>query len=686
VATASRTSESDSQDIEDMCEEEDEQEDEEEDEEEEEEQEAMSSRRQSRRVPIQDSIRYQNPVPHKPQSCKGGRGGRRSAGVLCSAGEEWCDVAMQSAAASQRGSAVSSTSAPAPKDRAPRNAGNKIVAESVRIETRLRVDPETGAGLALCWCQGKGYAIADVEPYPGHKDLQAGDVIVSIDGLRLDDAGSEVEVEQRFGSRFHDGARLIVKRSSPQCSSRAGEGDSAAGIRSRAVLGSSSGSTSTTFSTKIQVQRGVGAGLVLIWLQQEGYLVEAVESRPGQPALQPGDVLRIAGGKPLGMAACHSTGKGKGSSPVPCEAQAEEVMASALHEGAFFEVFRPKVDTKAGDLVLLASSVAGPPLWIPSVGVGTWSWGSDMWGHQALPSKGSKHREVQDLPGVFNGALDVGCFFFDTAPTYGHGVAEETLGRMCHQGRYAAVATKHFPRARDRDLAKAMLATARNSATRLQLEGPIDLFQLHKPADPPVSLEAQADALAAVVQAGAARTVGVCNFSLEELRTVHARLLRAHGIRLSTCQVELSLLRQLPVTSGLVAGCHELGVVVLAYSPLAMGRLSGKYHPEKGLMPKWGKAGDEARPFGGAFDTQPEAGAALLAALRGIGQHHGGRTPAQVALNWVLCQGVVALAGARSSAQAQENAGAIGWRMSPAEVDRLAALGAQGSLSDFQHG
>ncbi|CAE7621873.1 unnamed protein product [Symbiodinium sp. CCMP2592] len=75
----------------------------------------------------------------------------------------------------------------------------------------------------------------------------------------------------------------------------------------------------------------------------------------------------------------------------------------------------------------------------------------------------------------------------------------------------------------------------------------------------------------------------VCNFSLAELRVVHDRLKSVHGLPLSTCQVELSLLRQLPVSSGLVNGCRELGITVLAFSPLAMGRLSGQYDRLIGL-------------------------------------------------------------------------------------------------------
>ncbi|CAK0870157.1 unnamed protein product, partial [Prorocentrum cordatum] len=291
-------------------------------------------------------------------------------------------------------------------------------------------------------------------------------------------------------------------------------------------------------------------------------------------------------------------------------------------------------------------AAGGAPLLLPSVGVGTWSWGNESWGCGSWGPRDAEGLAAE----AFEAAVSRGCFFFDSAPTYGKGLAERTLGRLCGEGRYAVVATKHYPRAHDRDLAAAVARTAREAIARLRLDGPLDLLQLHKPADPPASLEQQADALAAAVTAGLARAVGVCNFSMGELRTVQERLRRAHGLQLSSCQLELSLLRQLPVASGAVAECQAMGILVFAYSPLAMGRLSGKYRPG-GPPPPWGRSGGEPRPFGAALDGDPAALGELLDAMWRVGQRCGGRTVAQVALNWVLAQGAVPLPGARDAAQ-----------------------------------
>lgn len=422
---------------------------------------------------------------------------------------------------------------------------------------------------------------------------------------------------------------------------------------------------------------GKGAGVSLVWHLPEGFIVESIDRTPGQPGLREGDVLRAVGGVTL-------SGR--------TEAAAEGILSKQLRDGVAVDVFRPGADAEKGDLVAVPTaprSTSGAPinpLWIPSVGMGTWSWGNDSWGFGTWGGQlGNAANE--GIREAFNAALEWGSFFFDTAPSYGKGHAESSLGRFCSAGRYAVVATKFFPRQRDLELTPALVSVARDAIKRLQLDGPLDLLQFHKPADPPASLEAQADALATAIHAGLTKAVGVCNFSEKELRAVHERLRVAHGIPLSTCQVEFSLLRQLPETSGLLEACRELGVVVLAYSPLGMGRLTGKYDPACGTswQPRWGRQGDQARPFGASLDAEPMRLSKLLRALRDLAPRYD-RTVSQIALNWVLCHGAVAIPGARSRAQAQENAGAMGWRLSPEDVAALSRLGAEGCTSEFQHG
>ena len=129
---------------------------------------------------------------------------------------------------------------------------------------------------------------------------------------------------------------------------------------------------------------------------------------------------------------------------------------------------------------------------------------------------------------------------------------------------------------------------------------------------------------------------------------------------------------------GLLATCRELGVVPLAYSPLGMGRLTGKYSAEH---PPPGDRGFSAHPM--------EVVDGVVAELRRIGEAHA-KTPSQVALNWVIAKGAIPIPGAKNAQQAADNAGALGWHLTDDEVTALdaAALVEKRSLRNrfWQHG
>src|SRR5581483_3372729 len=140
--------------------------------------------------------------------------------------------------------------------------------------------------------------------------------------------------------------------------------------------------------------------------------------------------------------------------------------------------------------------------------------------------------------------------------------------------------------------------------------------------------------------------------------------LAKRGIALASNQVEYSLLARAPERNGLLKLCHELHVTLIVYSPLAMGLLTGKYTPDnppRGMRARWYKP-----PY--LAQIQP-----LLTLLREIGQAQGGRTPSQVALNWLICKGALPIPGAKNVRQVQDNAGALGWRLTD---DQVAALDA----------
>ena len=135
----------------------------------------------------------------------------------------------------------------------------------------------------------------------------------------------------------------------------------------------------------------------------------------------------------------------------------------------------------------------------------------------------------------------------------------------------------------------------------------------------------------------------------------------------------------MPLRVGLIAACRELGVVPLAYSPIGQGRLTGKY------------SASNPPPGARTFSAHPmEQVDAVVRMLRDIGEAHGGRTPSQVALAWLVSHGAVPIPGAKNRTQAEQNAGALGWQMSAEEVAALDVAALYGirriSQRVWQHG
>ncbi|MEZ5208326.1 MAG: aldo/keto reductase [Acidimicrobiales bacterium] len=304
-------------------------------------------------------------------------------------------------------------------------------------------------------------------------------------------------------------------------------------------------------------------------------------------------------------------------------------------------------------------TLAGSDVAIPTMGVGTWAWGDrstwGMGGYDAALTEAS----IRD---AYAASIDAGVTLLDTAEVYGNGESERIIGRLLaddpQRAARTVVASKFMPFPWRVSVTTALLDSARASLDRLGVEA-IDLYQIHGP----ISLrghDAIADALAAAHADGLVRAVGVSNYSVGETRKIDAAL-RARGLRLASNQVEMSLLRRAPETSGLLATCAELGVVVLAYSPIGQGRLTGKY------------SADNPPPGRRDFSKHPMAIVdEVVAVTRRIGEAHD-RTPAQVALRWLIDKGTVPIPGAKNATQAAQNAGALGWSLG---TDDLAALDA----------
>ncbi len=269
---------------------------------------------------------------------------------------------------------------------------------------------------------------------------------------------------------------------------------------------------------------------------------------------------------------------------------------------------------------------------------------------------------------IIQAALDGGINWFDTAEIYGAGVSERSLADgLVAAGKHPGdviIATKWFP----------LLRTARNIprtiADRLRfLNGfPIDLYYIHNPASFS-SPEAEMNAMADLVEAGKIRSVGISNFSAKAMRRAHAAL-EKRGLPLATNQVRYSLVDRSIESNGILATARELGVTITAYTPLGSGLLTGKYHKNPELLKK------KSIIWRGRMQRQMETSRPLVTALEEIALKYQ-VTAAQVALNWLIWfngEMVVTIPGATKTKQATDNAGAMHFQLSDADLARLDEL------------
>ena len=164
-----------------------------------------------------------------------------------------------------------------------------------------------------------------------------------------------------------------------------------------------------------------------------------------------------------------------------------------------------------------------------------------------------------------------------------------------------------------------------------------------------------------IVEQGLAKSVGVSNHNEAQMRNAHA-ILAKRGIPLSFNQLQYSLTYNNPEKNGMLDAIKELDMVLMAYSPIQNGLLTGKYSSTKAPS---GPRGQLFAPILAEIDP-------LLATMREVGAAHDGKSCTQVALNYLISQGnVLPIPGAKSAEQAEEFAGALGWTLSDDETKAL---------------
>ncbi|MBD2179915.1 aldo/keto reductase [Aerosakkonema funiforme] len=301
-------------------------------------------------------------------------------------------------------------------------------------------------------------------------------------------------------------------------------------------------------------------------------------------------------------------------------------------------------------------------LFLPTMGCGTWAWGNRLlWGYDESMD--------DQLQTVFNLCVSNGVTLFDTGDSYGtgklNGRSEQLLGRFSREYQGAGkedicIATKlaAYPWRLTR---KSIISACQASAKRLGKN--VDLVQMHWSTAnyAPWQEWRLLDGLADLYEQGLVKGVGLSNYGSKRLKQVHQKFVD-RGVPIATLQVQYSLLSTYPVTElAIKEVCDELGIKLIAYSPLALGLLTGKYS-EKGPFPKG---------IRGLLFRQLLPGIRSLTTCLAEVARSRNKTMSQVAINWCICKGTIPIPGAKTVEQAKENIGALGWQLDSGEIAEL---------------
>ncbi|XP_057798811.1 pyridoxal reductase, chloroplastic isoform X2 [Salvia miltiorrhiza] len=306
---------------------------------------------------------------------------------------------------------------------------------------------------------------------------------------------------------------------------------------------------------------------------------------------------------------------------------------------------------------------------VSPMGFGTWAWGNQLlWGYEE-----SMDAELQQ---VFNLAVENGINLFDTADSYGtgrlNGQSEKLLGKFIRdfpgnkQVRDKIVIATKFAAYPWRLTPNQFVGACRSSLDRLQVDQ-IGIGQLHWSTANYAPLQEGAlwDGLVAMYDKGLVGAVGVSNYGPKQLLKIY-NYLEARGVPLVSAQVQFSLLSMGEDQIEMKRICDSLGIRVIAYSPLGLGMLTGKYTPSN--LP--------TGPRGFLFRQILPGLQPLLDSLKQIAQTRR-KTTSQVAINWCISKGTIPIPGVKSIKQAEENMGALGWQLSSDEMLQLESAALQ---------
>ena len=273
-----------------------------------------------------------------------------------------------------------------------------------------------------------------------------------------------------------------------------------------------------------------------------------------------------------------------------------------------------------------------------------------------------------DLIGkVVNLSLEGGINWFDTAEIYGNGASERALSKALQAAGKkpgeVLIATKWWPMFR---FASNISKTIDERIKALS-PYPVDLYQVHQPWG--FSNErSEVSAMAELLDRKLIKNIGVSNFSAQQMKNAWETLDKK-GIPLASNQVMYNLLHRKIESNGVMEMAKKLGISIIAYSPLAQGLVTGKFHDNPELLKNIGY-----RKYSAKFKSKGlEKSRPLVMFIKELSLKYN-VSPSQIALNWLINfhgNTVLAIPGATKEIHVKENAGAMTFRLSDEDMLRL---------------
>jgi aryl-alcohol dehydrogenase-like predicted oxidoreductase len=269
-------------------------------------------------------------------------------------------------------------------------------------------------------------------------------------------------------------------------------------------------------------------------------------------------------------------------------------------------------------------------------------------------------------------ALELGCNFLDTSDMYGPHINEELVGRAIAGRREEVFLATKFgirvtpgepPKREINGRPEYVREAVHGSLERLKTDH-IDLYYQHR-VDPRTPIEETVGAMAGLVQEGKVRHIGLSEAGAETIRRAHA----VHPV--TAVQTEYSLWTREPVDGEILPALKELGIGLVAYSPLGRGFLSGRFSSPEEL-----DEGDFRRSGPRFTGENLEHNLLLAERVRELAAEKG-VAPGQLALAWVLhrWEHIVPIPGTKRVAYLEENLAALDVELSDEEVELIAEAG-----------